>query len=286
MNNALRFGLNDTMRATKEIKNSGWKQIAICYGIYVLIAIAAQTLLQSRGISVVLLAYTVAAFACVGYIGTIGKRTWPSLGMRGDLPKEYAFGWLLAAVLLLALWAINLIAGAITFTMNPNFSIAVFLLLLVGFIFQGFMEEFLFRALIFTQVALKRGVVAGVIINSAIFSFGHLGNANASAVSVANTFLLGVLFSVIYYYHDNIWVVAAFHSGWNFILGPVLGIEVSGFELPTTLLTSVSDKNWTALNGGAYGLEAGYPVTVSMIVCIGIYVFLIKRKADRAGIVD
>ncbi len=278
MKNSLGLKLNNTMIATIENKESGWKQIVICYFIYILIANITLLVLKSQTISTVLLAYTIAAIVCVFYMITFGKRTLPSLGMTNNFSREYLLGWLMATVTLLILWAINIVAGAISFIINPNFDLMVFILLFVGFIFQGFMEEFLLRGLIFTQFSIRFGVLMGVIYNSLIFSFGHVGNADASFISVANTFLIGVLFSLMYYYHDNIWLVSAFHSGWNFILGPVLGIVVSGFRLPTTLLLSVSNESMTSLNGGAYGLEASFLVTVAIIIMIFIYGYFIKGK--------
>ena len=129
-----------------------------------------------------------------------------------------------------------------------------------------------------TQFAVKWSVAAGVILNSIIFGLGHMRNASASPLSVVNTVLIGILFSLIFYYHDNLWLVSGFHSGWNFILGPVLGIIVSGFELPTSILITNSDLTKTLLNGGKYGFEAGLPVTIITTLLIIGYLVRIMNK--------
>ena len=168
--------------------------------------------------------------------------------------------------------------GGVSYQFNKDFNLTVFLLLLVGFIFQGFMEEFLLRSLLFTQIAVKWGVIAGIIINSVIFGLGHISNSNASTISLINTVLIGTFASLIFYYYDNVWLVSGFHSGWNFILGPVFGIIVSGFELPTSVLIAETDMNKIALNGGGYGFEASFPVTVISALLVVIYIVKIMRK--------
>ena len=153
--------------------------------------------------------------------------------------------------------------------------------MLVGFIFQGFMEEFLLRGLFMTQISIKFGVIVGILANSFFFALGHLGNSDASLISVFNTFLIGLVFSLQFYDHGNIWLVSGFHSGWNFILGPILGIAVSGFRLPTSLLTTRTDPAMAALNGGGYGFEAGYPVLALCLLIIGVYAALILKNREK-----
>lgn len=129
-----------------------------------------------------------------------------------------------------------------------------------------------------TQASIKFGVIIAILFNSLLFGLGHLGNNDATWISVSNTVLIGVVFSLQFYYHDNIWLVSGFHSGWNFILGPILGIAVSGFTLPTSLLTSESDPALASINGGGYGFEAGAPVFVLCLILTAVYVWLIAKR--------
>ena len=107
------------------------------------------------------------------------------------------------------------------------------------------------------------------------------GNSGATWLSTLNTFLIGIVFSLLFYYHDTVWLVSGFHSGWNFILGPVLGVAVSGFELPTSVLATHSNMTRAGLNGGAYGFEAGYPVLVLCLILIVGYAALILKNRAR-----
>lgn len=283
----MRFQANQTMTASQPYNNkAGWGQIGIAYLLYVVAMSLIQPLashsFQFDELSGLLLAYFVACLLSVGYLLTLGKRTRQSLGMEttGFLSQQM-LGWGLAIVSILVVWGVNLGFTSIQVSFNQDFQPLIFSLLLVGFIFQGFMEEFLLRGLIQNQIAMAWGVPMGILLNSLIFSLGHWTNASASPLSSFNTFLIALVFSLAYYYHDSLWVVGAFHSGWNFLLGPVLGNVVSGFKLPTSFLKSEPVAGMEGLSGGAYGFEASYPTMAVCLVLIGIYLILIHRKNSR-----
>ena len=223
-------------------------------------------------------AYFIACLFCLTFITRFGHCSFKDLGLeKSKFGKNVLQGWLYASLILGLVFLVNLATGAIHIDLNPQFQPLLFLLLLVGFSVQSFMEEFLFRGLIFTNLAIQIGPGLAILINSFLFALGHVGNASASPLSVVNTFLLAILFSLVYYYHDNLWIVAAFHGGWNFLLGPVLGSEVSGFELPTSWLRiSLSDK-LQLLNGGAYGFEANILTSLLILIFIVYYLQVIKK---------
>lgn len=273
-------------QSAQALKNTGWRQVLTCYGIYAAaMTIAFFTLprlLNSGEITNTLGGYALACAACLAYILTLGKRTRASLGMEsGGFRRQYGLGWLFAAGFLFLVWAVNFRYGAISTHFNSAYRPGALGLLLIGFILQGFMEEFLMRGLIMTQVATRFGVIIGIFANSLLFALAHLGNSNANYLSALNTFLIGVLFSVQFYYHDNIWLVSGFHSGWNFILGPVLGIPVSGFVFPTSLFISETEPAMKALNGGSYGFESGLPVTIISIAAVVVYAALMYKQRDK-----
>lgn len=281
-----RWKVNQTIQAAK---GWTWKFILIAYLAYaVVFGLSNYILSQFRdwnGLVRVLTAYFITTLVSVSFVLFVCKKSLQSLGMetRQIFPKILT-GWAFAAISLITVWLFNLAFGGITVSLNPNISWLWFILLLIGFVFQGFMEEFLMRALIFTYIARKNRVILGLILNSVIFALGHLNNQNASFISVLNTFLLGVVFSLVFYYHENLWLVGGFHSSWNFILGVVLGVEVSGFEIPTFLLKTDLTPGMPLLNGGVYGFEASICVSILSLVLIGLYWWLLgKKREERAG---
>lgn len=274
---------NSTINEMKQSPKNGWRSIIFCYLIYVGVMSLTKGILTAFGIkdmlSLTLTAYFISAFACVAFILFVEKRSFKSLGMgKESFKRNYLYGWGFAILCLLVVFGINIMFNGVETLLNSDFNIVIFLFLLIGFVFQGFLEEFLFRSLLMSKIASKQGVIFGIVINSILFGLGHVNNSSSSLISVVNTFLLGALFSLMFYYHDDVWFVSGFHSGWNFVLGPVLGIVVSGFTLPTTLLETKVNETLAAMNGGSYGFEASYTVTALFILVIVMYIYLIKKN--------
>mgnify|MGYP003087538806 CR=1 FL=1 len=265
--------------------NLGWKPIIFVYLAYILImSLVVPTTSKVFGwgdLPSVLLAYSISAIVCLSLIFKLG-RTPVSLGLAQEgFLKKWLVGWTFAILSLGFVFLTNILFSGLSFVYNKQFAPLLFLLLLIGFAVQSFMEEFLLRALIQNQITMKFGVLIGILGNALIFAIGHATNPGATILSIVNTFLLGVAFSLMYYYHDNLWLVAGFHASWNFILGPVLGIAVSGFDLPTTLLKTSLNMNKVYLNGGQYGFEASYPVALVSVIIILIYVSLLRKRESK-----
>lgn len=275
---------NQTFDANQRL-NLGWRPVVLVYLAYVLV----MSLVRPLGLQVLrlgelpslLLAYAVSAVVCFFLILKLG-RTPASLGLnREGFLRKWLTGLSFAFLSLGFVFLTNVLLNGVSTAYNRQFSPLLFLLLLLGFSIQSFMEEFLMKGLIQVQLTMKLGVLAGILGNSLIFAIGHMSNPNSSIISFVNTFLFALVFSLVFYYHDNLWIVAGFHAAWNFILGPILGIVVSGFDLPTTLLKTSLHLDKTYLNGGQYGFEAGYPVTLVFIVMIVIYLYLLRKQASE-----
>lgn len=278
---------NQIIREAKTLKMP-WGLLILYYVIYLLSFVAGQMIMMrfvtTDRILSLLGACVITTSILLLFVMRVGKRSLKSLGMQNqNVLKNLFLGWLIGAISLLLIWGINWLFGGVRFDFNSNFNILLFLLLFVGFTVQGFMEEFLLRGLIFTQISVKWGVISAIIINSVWFALGHTSNSNASFISTVNTFLMAVLLSLMFYYHENIWIISGLHSGWNFILGGVLGVTVSGFKMPTSLLETGIVENRVFLNGGLYGFEASYLVTAMMIGGIIWYAIILKKNiSDKA----
>ncbi|MGL5440126.1 MAG: lysostaphin resistance A-like protein [Filifactoraceae bacterium] len=275
---------NETIKEADRVSSVNWGYIL---GLVVFIGVNYRYLLKDVEINSILLSL------CMGIVSIsvfvicvikVSKRTLKSLGMENkNILKRMLFGWLIAAICLLIIWGINIAFNGITFKLNKEIKILAFLIMFIGFIFQGFTEEFIFRGLIQTKVSIKFGVVTGLFVNSIIFSLLHLAYDGSSFISTINTFMIGLVFSMMFYYHDNLWLVSGFHSGWNFILGPILGVNVSGINLPTSLIITELIMGKEYLNGGIYGFEASFLVSILTCILVIIYIVLIlKSKKDNS----
>lgn len=77
---------------------------------------------------------------------------------------------------------------------------------------------------------------------------------------------------------ENIWVVGAFHSLWNFAQGNIYGIQVSGNSLQPAILNSSNVKGHGLINGAGFGLEGGLGVTLVLGLGIAYLVYNLNKQ--------
>lgn len=194
--------------------------------------------------------------------------------------SKYLFGLCLGMLIILIVYVINLLFGAMSTSLNPSIPWFTILWLVLLFMIQGLTEEVIARGFLMNKISYQLGVPAGIIINSTFFSFLHFLNPNTSMLSFINLFLAGIVFSLLFYWSDNIWLTGAAHSFWNITLGVFLGNEVSGQGLPGTIFQSKSNMDLEMINGGKFGLEGGLIVTFVSLIVIAL---LLKLSLAKYG---
>ena len=118
------------------------------------------------------------------------------------------------------------------------------------------------------QTLTRAGLMwLGVILTSVPFGFAHLWNPNVvPGVTFANTALAGVWLGVAYLKTRSLWFPLGVHWGWNWALGWLFGLPISGGRLASNSLLKGDDLGPAWLTGGAYGIEGGVACTVALIV--------------------
>ncbi len=135
-------------------------------------------------------------------------------------------------------------------------------------------EELAFRGYGFQRLVEGLGPLAAVLVFSGLFGGVHLSNPGATALSTASTVLSGVLLSVAYLKTRALWLPIGLHWAWNFFMGPILSLPVSGIEFgPTLLRGRLRGAAW--LTGGAYGPEGG---VLSIMVILAAIVLLARTR--------
>ena len=213
----------------------------------------------------------------------INHRSLKSLGFfREHLFRHYSLGVVIGAVELLFVLIGCLLVKSLSITLNSSINWGSIFLLLIGFAIQGLTEEVLCRGYLMNAISSKKGVWAGIIGNSIFFSLLHGFNPNVSLIALINLFLAGIFFSLLFYWTDNIWLVGGAHMSWNFLLGPVFGIEVSGQSFGNSIFTTTIDSAHSLVNGGSFGLEAGLMyTTVSIVLTIVLWIMLKKNYSNK-----
>lgn len=152
----------------------------------------------------------------------------------------------------------------------------------VVFGFGAAFEETLVRGYMFQTFVRSNLAWVAIALTSLIFASGHIGNPDAGYFSFANTALAGVWLGAAYLKTRTLWLPFGLHFAWNFALGSVFGIEVSGLtNLASSPLLKEFDTGPVWLTGGRYGLEGGAACTIALIAAIALVWFAPVFKADH-----
>lgn len=146
------------------------------------------------------------------------------------------------------------------------------MLLLAG----ALLEEVMFRGYPFQRLLQAVGPVWAVVVLSAMFAAVHLGNPNAGGIlswAFLNTLAIGVLLAVAYLRTRTLWLPLGIHFSWNFTLGFLFGLPVSGMsDFAVVVHGTASGQSW--LTGGAYGLENSLTVAILVLVSVPILILI------------
>lgn len=238
------------------------------------------TLLYQKDLFFLLIIYSTVFTLFLAYVFArkILKRSNLSLGLVDDNKiKSYAKGILLGLGLLSLIVLILKLIGFAQIGKNlAGFNTKLFLLFLPAWIIQGFEEEFLLRAILMNQMAAKGKISLAIIANSLIFSIFHLGNADFNIIAFVNIFLMGLVFSLIFYLQDSIYMVGAAHSFWNMTMANIYGSPVSGNKSLGVTFFTTNLKGPDLIAGGGFGVEGSIITTIVLAIFLIILIRKIK----------
>jgi membrane protease YdiL (CAAX protease family) len=143
---------------------------------------------------------------------------------------------------------------------------------LVVYVLLAAAEEVMFRGYPLQTLMRSLPFAVAVVPSSLVFAYVHTDNPNVPRglllfIMVTNTALAGVWLCVGYYRTRSLWLPLGLHWSWNWAMGSVLGLPVSGItSLTRAPLLRASDAGPAWLTGGAYGIEGGAACTVALVV--------------------
>jgi hypothetical protein len=186
-----------------------------------------------------------------------------------------AVGGVLITVAVAAIGAM----GQLTFASNWSGSALSHEVLVIVLLIGGaLLEELMFRGYPFQRLVEAVGVWGAILVLSAIFAAIHLGNPNAGGVlswGFFNTILVGALFAYAFLRTRTLWLPFGMHFGWNFFLGVVYGLPVSGIHDFSIVVRSTA-RGSKLLTGGSYGIESS--LTGALVILLG---FLLVAWAPK-----
>ncbi|HLL76250.1 MAG TPA: type II CAAX endopeptidase family protein [Pyrinomonadaceae bacterium] len=209
----------------------------------------------------------------------------PRAGWVHDLAIGSAVGFgslLLAAALASAL-------GGFRFAFAPEgFGVAfakTFFGAAVLYVLLAAAEEVAFRGYPLQTLLRSHTITFAALPGSLLFAAVHLANPNVPrdyrlAFMFGNTALAGVWLAVAYWRTRTLWLPLGIHWAWNWALGSVAGLPVSGItSLNRAPLLRAADAGPEWLTGGSYGIEGGAACTAALILST---VFVWKTRLLRA----
>lgn len=215
------------------------------------------------------------------YIKLVEKRKTIELGLKLSV-SEFFKGILNGAIFINFIVLFLLLSGFYS-VIGFDFSINKLLDTYSSTLFFVFLEEIVFRLIIFRLIEVVAGTKKSIIISSLIFAFAHSLNPNASLYTSIIIFIQTVtIISPAYLLTRRVWFVAGLHFAWNFFQRAIWNLPVSGKE-SDGIVKLVSDGQYL-ITGGDFGPEASI---LSIVVCgvAGMYYYRAinnknKIKAD------
>lgn len=185
------------------------------------------------------------------------------LPLDGGTVPGFLRGTALGGGLMAGAVATGVALGWIGWTAEPGLGDwpMAFLRLTAFFAVAALVEEVIFRGYPFQVMAEGMGGPAAVGITSVLFGLLHGWNPGVTRLALVNITLAGLLLGLAYWRTYSLWFAGGVHFGWNWAMGFLADLPVSGLGLDTPGYEAVirGPSLWT---GGSFGPEAGLLVTV------------------------
>lgn len=145
-------------------------------------------------------------------------------------------------------------------------------------LFGGVLEELLFRAILFRIVEQWSGTRVALVVSSVLFGLAHMPNEGLTVLAIANTVVAGAMLAAAYTLTRRLWLCIGIHAAWNYTLGSIFSIAVSGNQSKAGLVdATLTGPDW--LTGGAYGLEASVVTLLVLIVLTAAFLWPRKGRS-------
>ncbi|MFD4959412.1 CPBP family intramembrane glutamic endopeptidase [Microbacterium sp. NPDC058389] len=237
-----------------------------------------------------MIGFAAAGIVLVLWVVLFERRKIRTLGFRRPgrglvtLLVGFVAGLVLLSIPTLFLWAtgayvqVDPPAGA-----NSGAGAAGLLVLLaLTFVVQGGVEELLTRGFLLQNGGLKFPGWLAVLLPALLFTLIH--GVLIHPLPFAMIFLFALMASFLVLRTGALWLVIGIHAGWNFTMGNIYGVPVSGLPPLTTsaifLEPAADAPDW--LTGGDFGTEASLPAVIVLLIAAAV-AFIVYRRWDSRG---
>jgi hypothetical protein len=184
--------------------------------------------------------------------------------------RDLLVGSIVGIVSLFLAVGLATLGGGIKFSVNSALGTVALSLIgtLVLFVVAALAEEAIFRGYGLQTLTRAQLAWVGILLTSVPFAMGHLWNPNVvPIITFANTVIAGAWLAISYLRTRSLWFPLGVHWAWNWALGSICGLPVSGLKIGTPLLNA-TDVGPAWLTGGRYGIEGGVAASIALVVSI------------------
>jgi len=218
-------------------------------------------------------------FAYRMYVGLVEKRDLTELGFSNTL-NELGCGSLIGFGLFGSVIVILWLSGFYRIN-GIDFVLLSLVGAFLGALLSGFVQELIFRAVIYRITEEWLGTWWALAISAILFGLIHLSESGATIFSaLAVALQAGILLGAAYALTHRLWMALGIHVAWDFANDGVLGVGVAGQTGQAShglFKASLSGPN--LLTGGALGVEASV-ITLVVVLIAGI---VMLRGAYQSG---
>jgi len=211
------------------------------------------------------------------YTRFIEKRKAFEISSKGGV-REFGVGFVIALGLVGFMVVLMSILGY--YKIEGYESVKIIADQFVRFSMGSFLEELIFRLILFRLVEELMGSWWALVIVSLLFGFAHIGNANATVWTSVAIMISDVLLIAAFVYTRRLWMVWGIHMSWNFFQTGVFGMPNSGETFKSWINASVDGPEW--ITGGSFGIEASY---VAILITLIVGIIVLKKAIDNNQLV-
>jgi membrane protease YdiL (CAAX protease family) len=168
----------------------------------------------------------------------VERRSFMTLGFAPiHFVRDFTLGLIIGILWLVVSLVILRLFGWLTLQLTGQLDASTLFIAALAMLLNTLIQEVLSRGYIFQNIQSQSNATWAIIVTSIIFVLYHAAGLQGNWLPALNVFCAGVLFGVAYYRAGNLWLPIAIHFAWNFLLGPVFGLAVSGQDLANSCMS-------------------------------------------------
>ena len=237
--------------------------------------------------SINLITYTLILFFTILLIKQNTRSKLSEIGINGENGiKYFCYGSLIGIVMATIVFLLLFFSNSILVEMNENIIYVDIFKVFIVFFVLALGDQILMRNYFLTFFTKIMGIRNSTILISFISVLIFLIAKGFKILDIKtlifflNIFLGYILYSLIYYFYGNMWLVVGISTLNNFFQTMVFGSKLDILYAINPLFKLRIIENTTILNGGNYGFEGGIFYTILYLAGVLFMLYKINSEKD------